>query len=152
MFWWAGKLSYKDLVTSAGSYDKKTKLSGTEADAPESHDTVSHSDTGNLLFKQAPVVGMRPVIWEYCISKPLHCGTQRAGTCLGEALTHSCLRLRRLTIAVRFGLCHKRSSETYMRSAVELHLPHSYRHASVTLANEHLLYLQSMLKNNNGMC
>lgn len=85
--------------------------------------------------------------YEACHLGVLHIKAERP-------LTHSCLRLRRLIIAVRFGLCNKCSSETYQRSTVELHLllPHSYRHASVTLANEHLLYLQSMLKNNNGMC
>lgn len=54
MFWLAGKRLIQDTVTSAGSFDNRTKLKGTEANAPETQDTVYHSGHREfLVLKQA---------------------------------------------------------------------------------------------------
>ena len=50
-------------MTSAGSYDNRTKLKGTEANAPETHDTVYHSGHREFLVFKA--------------------GTKRRGLCIG---------------------------------------------------------------------
>lgn len=60
---------------------------------------------------------------------PLRGGAQRAAACLRETLTHSCSRPMRLSVAIRFGLCNKSSSEVCPGSIVVLHqmLPHSHQ-------------------------
>lgn len=90
-------ISWQTFLQVFGDYDdERIKLSGDEANVPESHDAVSHSD--RELLKPVLVVDTRrwqPVIWENCKSQ----------SSIRGALTLSRLRLRRLTVAVRFGLC-----------------------------------------------